>query len=208
MKRKKNVPRNFLLLALLTGLFLAQEARAGISLVNYGTAVKVASGNMASVGVPSGIQNNDILIVVVHSRDNVDSSMPEGWTPVVEGNGNSTNRLEIWRKRTSGTESPPEVTHSGGDSAIAIMVAFRGAVTSGDPFDEVGSVQSNASSPISTTQISTNVDGAMILHAFGSEDNNNWGSYTGIPTEGTYQNNSSGSDNSVGLACRTFVLNI
>ena len=104
MRAKKNALRNVILLALLTGLLLAQEARAEITLVNYGTAVKVASGNMASVGVPSEIQNNDILIVVVHSRDNVDSSMPEGWTPVVEDNGNSTNRLEIWWKRTTGTE--------------------------------------------------------------------------------------------------------
>ncbi len=190
-----------LMAAMVIVIFSASAAHAEITFVNAGTEVKVGSGNMASVGIPAGIQNNDILVVVVHQRDNVDSTILTDWTPKVQGNGNSTNRLEVWWKRTTGSEPPPTVARVGGNSGIAVMLAFRGAVTSGDPFDAVGSVQSNSGSPISTTSITTNVDEAMVLHLFGSQDNNDWGSYTGIPTnEATQLNNTSGGDNSLGLA--------
>lgn len=177
-----------------------QEAKAAATFVAAGTARMVGSGNMTSVGIPAGIQNNDILIVVVHSRDNVNSTMPTDWTQKVEGNGNTTNRLEVWWKRTSGTESAPTVTHIGGNSAIARMYAFRGVITSGDPFDVVGIVQNNSGSPISTAAIITTINGDMILHLFGSQDDNNWGSFTGIAINDTgVQMNTAGNDDSLDL---------
>lgn len=177
-----------------------KEVQAAVSYVGAGGAVKVASGNMVSVGVPVGIQNNDILIVIVHSRDNVNSTMPAGWTQKVEDNGSTTNRLEVWWKRTTGTESAPTVTRPGGNSAIARMHAFRGLAESGDPFNVVGTVQRNTGSPISTAAITTTVDRAMILHLFGSQDDNTWGSYTGIPTNiAGVDTNTLGTDNSLGL---------
>jgi hypothetical protein len=171
-----------------------------ISLVGVGTPVEVGSGNMASIPVPAGIQNNDILILVAHQRDNVNSSMPVDWTQKVQGNGNTTNRLEVWWKRTTGTESAPTVTRAAGNSGIAMMFAFRGVVTSGDPFNVVGAVQSNAGSPISTAAISPAAYATTILHAFGSQDDNTWGTYTGVPTTEAWQErNTAGTDNSLGL---------
>ncbi|MBU1727724.1 hypothetical protein KKA39_00165, partial [Patescibacteria group bacterium] len=171
------------------------------SLVGCGSSVSVASGNMASVGIPSGIQNNDILITYVHQRDNINSSM-SGWTNNVEGNGNATNRLEIFWKRTTGSETAPTVTHTGGSASVARMCAFRGATTTGDPFNVVGLVQSNSGSPISTASITTSVANTLILNVFGSSDDNTWGSYTGTPINEAAQNanNQSGSsDDSSGL---------
>ena len=197
-----------LIMAIVVGLlfsggpffFRIPAARAAVAFVGCGAASAVGSGNMTSVGIPSGIQNNDILITYVHTRDNVDSSMPADWTNNVAGNGNTTNRLEIFWKRTAGSESAPTVTHSGGNSSIATMCAFRGVDTADSPFNAVGSVQSNAGSPISTAAISTTVNNAMIIHVFGSNDNNAWGSYTGIPTNEAAQNdNASGSDDSSGM---------
>lgn len=176
------------------------KTQAAISFVNCGTAVAVGSGNMASVGIPAGIQNNDILVAYIHTRDNNDSSMPVDWTNNTQGNGNTTNRLELFWKRTTGTESDPTITHSAGDSSIAQICAFRGAIVSGDPFNALGSVQSNSGSPISTSAITTANDGNMILHIFGSQDNNNWGSYTGTAsTEASLNRNTVGSDNSLGI---------
>lgn len=161
--------------------FLAEPAHAAISFVSCGTTVKAGSGNLASIGIPSGIQNNDILVVFLHSRDNVNAAMPAGWAQTAEGNGNGNNRLEAWWKRTTGTESAPTITHSGGNSSIGKMCAFRGVVEAGSPFDAVGSVQGNTGSTITTAAIATIASGAMIVHLFGSQDNNNWGSFTGIP---------------------------
>jgi hypothetical protein len=111
-----------------------EDAHAA-TFVAAGSAVTVASGDLASVSIPAGIQNNDILIVVVHSRDNVDATMQGDWTQKVEGNGNLTNRLEVFWKRTAGSESAPTVTHTLGLGAIAQMFAFRSSITSGDPFE-------------------------------------------------------------------------
>ncbi len=177
------------LAAIPAALFIMpQRAEAAVTYVGNGPAVMVGSGNLNNIPVPSGIQNNDILIVVLHSRDNVNSTMPAGWTNVVEGNGNTANRLEVWWKRTAGTETAPTVAHSGGNAAIARMHAFRGAVNAGSPFDVVGTVQSNADSPINTAPITTTTSGDMILHLFGSQDDNNWGNFTGIPNTLAAQN--------------------
>jgi hypothetical protein len=159
----------------------------------------VGSGDMTP-GVPGSIANNDILVVFVHTRDNVDSTMPGDWTALVSGNGNATNRIEAYWKRTSGSESAPTVTHTAGDSSIAVMHAYRGCLSSGSPWDTLGTVQSNAGSPISTTAITTGTNGDIILHVFGSQDNNAWGTYTGIPTSiGSTHANSTGTDNSLGI---------
>lgn len=191
---------------LVFGFFsIAFFANAAVSFVACGTAVKVSDGSMTSVGIPAGIQNDDILVTYVHSRDNANSSMPADWTNKLQGDGNPANHLEIFWKRTSGLESPPTVTHSravsGGGPAIARMCAFRGVDTAGDPFNAAGSVQNNAGSPISTAAIVTTVTNAMILHVFGSSDDNAWGSLTGTPATFAAQDaNTLGSDNSSGLA--------
>ncbi|MDD3399476.1 MAG: hypothetical protein WC919_04265 [Candidatus Paceibacterota bacterium] len=167
----------FIVLVLGLGTAWIPKAEAAVSYVSAGTAATSGSGNV-SPGIPAGIQNNDILVAVIHSHDNTNSSMPAGWAEKVAGNGNANNRMEIWWKRTTGTESSPTVTHAGG-TIIAKIYAFRGAVESGDPFNVAGIIQSNAGSPISTAAITTTVADTMILHAFGCEDNNDWDSFTG-----------------------------
>ncbi|MFC1809378.1 beta strand repeat-containing protein [Candidatus Omnitrophota bacterium] len=177
-------------------------ASGTITFVGAGTAANVASGNVANVGIPAGIADGDVLIVVLHSRDNVDSTMAGDWTPIVSGNG-TNNRLEMWWKRTSdaASETAPTITHTGGDSSIAMMFAFRDCIASGSPIDATGAVEAWNLSTISTTAITTNVDNSMILHAFGSQDDNTWGTYTGTPTnEGGQDNNILGNQNCMGLA--------
>lgn len=170
-----------------------------ISFINAGTAAAVASGN-ATPSVPSSIFTNDILVLVIHSRDNVACSVSNNYTSKVVGNGNSTNRLEIWWKRMTGNETAPTITHTAGDSLIAQIFAYRGCIASGDPFDVVGTVASNAGSPISTAAITTTVNDCIILHAFGSQDDNTWGTFTGATTTSRgVTSNSLGTDNSMGV---------
>lgn len=176
------------------------DAQAAATYVGAGPMTKTANGNINAVHVPNGINENDILITVLHSRDNVVSTMPPDWTLVRAGNGNTTNRLSIWWKRTTGTETRPAITHPGGDSAIARMYAFRGINTRNSPFDAIGEIQSNTGSPITTAGVTTTTNGSMILHIMGSEDNNDWGTFTGIPTNDTNtQANSIGNDDSIDL---------
>lgn len=170
-----------------------------ISFVNVGTIALVGSGDLIP-GIPASIANNDILICTLHQRENVVSTITAGWTLKVSGNGDTINRLSVWWKRTTGSESAPTITHLAGDSSIAAITAWRGAVTSGDPFDVVGTVQNNAGSPISTTSVTTVTNNAMVLHSFGSADNNTWGTYTGVPTTQVFQQaNTTGADDSLAM---------
>lgn len=193
---------------LLLNFLRTEKVQAAASFVSCGAATIVASGDMVSVAIPAGIHNDDILIAFIHTRDNTDSTMPAGWTSKIQGNGNSNNRLEVFWKRVNGTESNPTISHSGSggnDAGIARICAFRGIETYGDPFDSLGVIQSNTageSSPISTAGITTSVDGALIMHIFGSQDDNIWGNFTGSAITQIFQtaNNQSGNnDHSLAL---------
>src|SRR3989344_120626 len=182
-------------------------AQVTVTFVNAGTAATANSGDVLP-GIPSGIANNDILILVVHSRDNVDSSV-SGWTEKLAGNDGTTNRLEIFWKRTTGSESAPTVSHSAGSAIIGRIYAFRGVTDSGDPFNVAGSVQSNSGSPISTAAVVTTENNAMVLHVFGSQDDNTWGSFTGTPTNDGGQtafNGPGSNDSSMGLTYGALVI--
>jgi hypothetical protein len=90
-----------------------------------GTTSKVASGNLAAVGLPAGHVANDILVLFTSQQDNVVCSVT-GWTRI-SGVNNSTNcRQEIWVKRDNGSESAPTVTHASGGVTNAVIAAYSG----------------------------------------------------------------------------------
>jgi hypothetical protein len=111
--------------------------------VAAGTASAVTSGNM-SPGIPSGIANNDILILVANGTL---TAAPSGWTTITPQN----NSLRMFWKRTTGTgETAPSLAMAASTyAATSRIYAFRGCATSGSPID----VQSTAvtSYPINNT---------------------------------------------------------
>ena len=172
-----------------------------ITYVSSGSAATGASGNVTPVTGSGGLQNNDLLVLLIHNRDTVVPSVNNSYTRAIAGSGSDTiNYLGIWWKRTTGTEGTTTVTHTNGDSIIAAIHAYRGCITTGNPFNTSGSIQNNTGTPISTTSITTSVGGCKILHVFGSKDNNAWGLFGGACTTGRLQTaNGGGTDNSLGL---------
>lgn len=170
-----------------------------IQFIAAGTAGTGGSGNVTPA-TPAGIYSNDVLILIVHSRDNVAHSVNSGYAEIVQGNGNTTNRLSVWWKRTTGIEGTNTVTHTSGDSISSRIYAYRGCYPWGNPWHVAGSVQSNAGDPISTSAITTLINNCMILHVFGSQDNNTWGTFTGCATTNRGgATDSAGTDDSVNL---------
>lgn len=178
-----------------------------ISFINVGAAGTGGSGNVTP-GAPASLFSNDILILCGHSRDNIVWSVDNGYTLVVAGNGSSTNRVEMWWKRTTGVETTTTVTHASGNSISVRVFAYRGVLHWGTPTNVVGTVAANAGSPISTAALVTTKPGCLVLHLYGSQDDNTWGSFTGsVLTTWNNRGNATdtaGTDDSMGLADAQF----
>jgi hypothetical protein len=171
-----------------------------IQFVTVGTAGTAGSGNVTP-DAPATLKQNDILILCGHSRDNVVWSVDNGYASIVTGNAGTLNRIEMWWKRTTGVEGTTTVTHTAGNSISTRIYAYRGCVLFGNPYNTVGTVQTNAGSPISTEAITTTFNDSMILHLYGSQDNNTWSTFTGACTNDRGQaTDTSGTDDSMGLA--------
>lgn len=138
-----------------------------VSYVGAGTAGFAAAGS-ATVGIPAGIQNNDILVLV--TRDNLGTSVdhPSGWTQLSA----SQSYLVIYWKRTNGTESSVVLPcyNDGQDDFLrgGRIFAFRNCVTSGSPFDVTSAANQTytASGNTFTGAGITTTAQSMILFAF------------------------------------------
>lgn len=117
-----------------------------IALVGAGSLGIVDSGNVTPA-LPSGVQADDVLLACVFSRDNVALSFPGGWTISYEADNGTLQRITIAWKRAGSSESDPTITHTGGSTTLARVVAFRGCSTSGSPVLSASSSLGNISSP-------------------------------------------------------------
>jgi hypothetical protein len=125
-----------------------------------------------SVAPPAGLLNNDILLLFI-ATENQAVATPSGWAIVADspqstgtaGNTAAT-RLSIFWKRTTGSESNATAADPG-DSWVGRMMAVRGCVTSGDPWDvTAGGVLSTANTAVSINGDTTTVDNCLIVAAF------------------------------------------
>lgn len=168
---------------------------ASISYVSTGAFDKAKNGNCLP-GNPSGIQNNDILILQVVSDDQISHTVNNSYTQVVQGNGaGSFQRHSVWWKRTNGTESSTTVTHSSGREIICVITAWRGVEETGTPYNaNSSSVNDDAScTATSASSITTTADKSVILFSAsnqgGSASNySNWASIATNEIFDTYSN--------------------
>ena len=158
---------------------------ANITFQAAGAVVNAASGNVLPT-LPTGWAANDIWLCFIASLDNTVSTMNASWTSLYNTTNATTgirNRI-YWRRAVTG-DSNPTVTYTGGSGISAVIVGYRGAITSGSPFD----VNQGAflKSPTSTTNnfgngATTTVDGDTIVLLSATSGNGTSSSYTGSPT--------------------------
>ena len=84
---------------------------------------------------PTGTVDNDILIAVLKTDDNVAVTAPAGWTLLrnTDSPGQLTDQDAYW-KRASGEGASWTWTHAAAFRS-GCVIALSGAVTTGDPFD-------------------------------------------------------------------------
>ena len=142
-----------------------------IRCIGFGTA---ATGTTSiAPSLPTGYAVNDIFLLFVETA-NQTVTTPSGWTIVTNspqgtgtaGGTSATGLSVFWKRAASTSESAPTVTISSGNHAIGQIMAFRGCVTSGNPWDvTAGNVASTASKSVSIPGATTSVNNCLIILA-------------------------------------------
>jgi hypothetical protein len=112
-----------------------------VSLVSTGA---LAAGFSATIPVPAGIINNDILILITVGYNRSVNAAAAGYAAFIDNPSFTYDTgfafsTTAWWKRTTGTESTA-VVMSGSGATFGQMFAFRGCKTSGTPIDAVSTL--------------------------------------------------------------------
>lgn len=118
-------------------------------------------------GLPAGQSEDDIFLLHVESKGGEAVAAVSGWTEKLNvecgtGSNVDTRNTLFWRRATA-SESAPTVTDTG-NHTLAVITAWTGVVTSGDPFDVAASDSDHASnSTVTADSITTTVADAMVI---------------------------------------------
>lgn len=111
-----------------------------ISYEGAGT-VTIQTAANPSVGLPSGIQANDICLWQTLNRAAGNHTYPAAWTKVVQfGAGvNTLDQSWAWKRMAGGESGNETVTISGTSLKESRISLWRGARTSGNPYEATAS---------------------------------------------------------------------
>ncbi len=136
--------------------------------VNVGTSATSAAA--ITPGLPASIAANDILIYIAETElqtltvDGVWTAAPE--SPISCSGAATETRLFVWYHRYDGANSPSTTTNDSGDHQTGQIAAYRGCVTTGDPFDVTSSGNSTTNSTaLSITGDTTTVADCLVIAA-------------------------------------------
>lgn len=136
----------------------------------------VASGTAAiTPALPTGILTDDVLLLFLETANQaITIPTPNGgtWTEVTgspQGTGTaagtSATRLTCFWSRYNGTQGAPTTSDSG-DHQVGVIVAYRGCVTSGNPWDVTSSgVEATSDTSWSITGATTTVANCRVVIA-------------------------------------------
>ncbi len=148
-----------------------------------------ASSSVASatLTIPDGIKQNDVVLVFAAIRNatvtpSVTTTGSQSWSSGTQLQANSLTCNAFWtRVDSSGFSANPVIGWTTASSYVLWMVIFRGVDTT-TMIDASFTTASQASSSTYTNSsgfITTSTNGAMVVNAFASGDNNTWNSHTG-----------------------------
>jgi hypothetical protein len=142
--------------------------------VTFVAAGAVASGTAAiSPALPAGIVTGDILLLALETANQaITIPTPNGgtWTEVTgspQGTGTaagtSATRLTLFWSRYNGTQGAPTTSDSG-DHQVGVIVAYRGCVSTGNPWDVTSSgVEATSDTSWSITGATTTVTNCRVV---------------------------------------------
>src|SRR3989338_4960512 len=141
----------------------------------------VASGGQASNAaaitplMPAGVLQNDILLLFLETANEAVtvSGGSETWTEVTsspQGTGALGTRLTVFWARASQDAPTPPTTSDSGDHQIGVILAFRGAITSGNPWDvTAGGIEATSDTSGAIPGATTTVADTLIVAAIATD---------------------------------------
>lgn len=158
--------------------------------IGAGALVARTGTGSANIPYPAGIQANDILVVIGEGSDGFPGA-PTGFTSkAISTLGSAGTTCQVSWKRATGSESGNLAHDDGGnivDHWMARMFCFRGAVTSGDPFNQVNTSNSTSSTSVTFPTVTTTADNCLILNCL-TWAADNAGPLAGAPTNASLAN--------------------
>lgn len=126
-----------------------------------------ASTQNVTPGLPAGATTGDILVYIVCNNSSL-SSGPSGYSFLAIGNGAITE-LRVYWKRHSGSESAQTASiNPSSTGLIARMLAFRGCVAAGVPFDQsTSSVDNTNATSLTFPAVTSTLPNTMVLNVIG-----------------------------------------
>ena len=174
IKKLKNFAK-FILLILILSFFFVPLLQADPPTFQGISSIAASTGGNVTVTLPTGYQPDDIFLLSVMVRDQNDTITVAGWTQIATVDRGSISRYWwFWRRAASSSETNPVVSKStaNGDTYAAV-ISYRGAISTGDPWEVVGTPQTGTSDPFVLTGITTLSEDSLIVAAVAGEDNNN-----------------------------------
>jgi len=144
---------------------------------------KAQAAGTLDVPYYSGLAANDIAIILAAGYNDVTFGTATGFTAETQVNHASGNRIRLYWKRLDGSESGNvSITGATGAANIGVMLGFRGAITTGTPYEGYATSNGNvASNLVTSPATTTTADGRIALRLYTHE----WGAGTTPPATWT-----------------------
>ena len=133
------------------------------------------------LGVPAGVQSNDLLVAHIARVGNAAINTPTGWTAAGGTNNGSFIRQATYY-RVAGSSEPGSYTWTwtGTQPAAGGMSAYYGVKASA-PLDAVGAATTaNNTTTVTAASITTAANDALVLAFFSSNTNSTYSTATGM----------------------------
>jgi len=132
-------------------------------------AIAEGTGNITPP-LPTGLLPNDIMLMFVETANEAVST-PSGWAIVADSPqgtgtaaGATSTRLSVFWKRAAVGEVAQQITDPG-DHAIGQILAFRGCILSGNPWDVTSGTTAASSTSVSIPGDTTTVVNTLVVLA-------------------------------------------
>ncbi len=142
-------------------------------------AFQAASGIATSTGADVTVTlpvhaANDIFLLQVVVRDVDDTITITGWTEIANVNDGTAKHWWFWMRATGSSETDPLVDKSTGTGdTYATVTTYRGAITSGDPWEAKGTATcTGTTNPFTYTGgVTTLTAGSLVVVSWNDIDN-------------------------------------
>jgi hypothetical protein len=131
--------------------------------VGAGSIVSDISGDAVTTPTPPTHQAGDILLAVSLNDNNIEMvTATEGWTRIAEESTVSDRQAWFYKRATGAGTAGPTITASNTDQ-WAICYAYREALDSGTPYEDITTWSASASPTMLTSEITTTAGDRLVI---------------------------------------------